>query len=106
MGSEKKASSPAYEQFVAELHEQHPDLQAGSLFGMPCLKSDGKAVLGSYDSGVVFKLSGQAHADALNLDGSILFDPSEKGRPMKAWVVVPDAHRSVWSRLAAAAIEG
>ena len=68
---------------------------------MPCLKQDGKALLGSFDGGVVFKLHGADHAAALALDGSVLFDPSGKGRPMKDWVVVGPIHEASWSTFAA-----
>jgi len=37
---------------------------------------------------MVFKLTDKIHADALSLDGSELFDPSGKKRPMKEWVQV------------------
>lgn len=54
---------------------------------------------------MVFKLSNaNAHATALALSGSVLFDPSDKGRPMKEWVVVNADHEELWMSLAAAAI--
>ena len=84
--------------------ESTPDLEQGSLFGMPCLKVHGKAVLGSFDEGVVFKLFGENHERAIGLEGSVLFDPSDKGRAMKDWVVVPLAHKDVWGKLARQAI--
>ena len=104
MANPKKTSSAEYEALADEVMSEYPDIETGSLFGMPCLKSAGKAALGSFDGGVVFKLEGDAHATALELDGSELFDPSGKGRPMKAWVVVPVAHQDTWPSLAAAAL--
>lgn len=106
MPNNKKASSPLYEALVEELVQSTPELATGSLFGMPCLKSDGKAVLGSFGGGVVFKLFGPTHAEAMALEGSVLFDPSGKGRAMKDWVVVAADHQGEWSRLATAAIDG
>jgi hypothetical protein len=84
MPNAKKATSPAYEALVADLLTEFPDLEPGALFGMPCLKSGGKAVL--------------------SLPGSALFDPSGKGRPMKDWVVVSAAHEARWGDFAAASI--
>lgn len=104
MANPKKASHPAYEALVARLLVDYSTITSGSLFGMPCLKSEGKAVIGAFDGGVVFRLAGEVHAAALALSGSELFDPSGKGRPMKAWVVVPKAHASEWMRLGEAAL--
>lgn len=106
MANSKKASSPLYEALVAELVDSVDELSQGSLFGMPCLKSKTKAVLGSFDGGVVFKLFGTCHTEALSLAGSMLFDPSGKGRPMKDWVVVTAEHQTEWGRFATAAIAG
>ncbi len=74
---------------------------SGKMFGMPCLKnSSGKAFAGYSEGAMVFKLSGTSHAEALALSGSRLFDPSERGRPMKEWVVVPVEHSSRWLEFA------
>jgi hypothetical protein len=71
----------------------------GMMFGMPSLKQGGKAFAGYYQGAMVFKLSGAAHARALTLSGSHLFDPMG-GRPMKEWVVVPVEHATQWLALA------
>ena len=68
----------------------------------------GKAFAGLYGDDMVFKLAGQAHAEALALDGAHLFEPMA-GRPMKAWVQVPPTHETQWAELARkaeAALEG
>lgn len=106
MANAKKATSPAYEALANDLLTEFPDLESGSLFGMPCLKSGGKAVLGSFDGGVVFKLAGapDVHAEALALSACVLFDPSGKDRPMKDWVVVSAEHEPRWADFAAAAL--
>ena len=96
-----------YEAVVAALSSR--GVKASSMFGMPTLKLDGKAIGGLYGDAMTFKLSGQAHAEALRLSGAHQFDPSGMGRPMKAWVVVPLAHAAEWDRLAQlglAAIDG
>lgn len=86
------------EELTAEL-----DVQRASMFGMPSVKRrGGKAFAGLYGDDMVFKLDGDAHAQALELDGAHLFEPMA-GRPMKAWVQVPPAHEGRWLELARAA---
>ncbi len=46
---------------------------------------------------MVFKLEGSTHSTALALDGAQLFDPSKKGRAMKAWVQVPYGYHDQWA---------
>ena len=77
---------------------------AGKMFGMPCLKNNGKAFAGFYQDAMVFKLSGSRHAEALALPGARLFDPTGRGRPMREWVEVPVEHASRWPELARAAL--
>ena len=79
---------------------------SGKMFGMPCLKnSNGKAFAGFFEGEMVFKLGGASHAEALALAGARLFDPSERGRPMKEWVVVPFEHVSRWREFAREAFD-
>ena len=98
-----KAGSPEWDALLEEVLALHPEVSAGSMFGMPCAKAGGKAFMGSFEGAAVFSLEGEAHARALALAGSELFDPSGK-RPMKAWVVVRPEHREVWPELAEAAL--
>jgi len=91
-----------YEGVAARLAAQ--GVKASSMFGMPTLKLDGKALAGLYGDAMTFKLRDDALADALRLHGAHLFDPSGMGRPMKAWVVVPVAHAHEWERLAGLAV--
>lgn len=60
--------------------------EQSQMFGKPCFKINKKAFVCFFQNAMVFKLEGQAHADALGLKDSKLFDPSGKGRAMKAWV--------------------
>lgn len=78
---------------------------SGKMFGMPCLKNNGKAFAGYYEGAMVFKLTPPQHTEALNLSGARLFDPSDRGRPMKEWVEVPVEHASRWSEFARAAFQ-
>ena len=90
----------AYEAVVSEMVATTPTT-SGKMFGMPCLKnSNGKTFAGYFEGAMVFKLGGASHTEALALSGAKLFDPSERGRPMKEWVVVPVEHSSRWLEFA------
>src|SRR6266480_5369420 len=90
----------AYEAVASEMMATSPTT-SGKMFGMPCLKnSNGKAFAGYFEGAMVFKLGGDSHAKALALPGAKLFDPSERGRPMKEWVVVPVEYVSRWLEFA------
>lgn len=69
--------------------EKIKDAVKSQLFGKPCFKINKKAFCCFFQNEMVFKLTGDSHSDALSLDGSQLFDPSGKGRPMKEWVQIP-----------------
>jgi hypothetical protein len=91
-----------YEAIAAGLEQA--GVKPSSMFGMPTLKRDGKAIGGVYGDAMTFKLSGEARAGALRLEGAHLFDPSGMSRPMKAWVVVPASQADEWERLAQLAL--
>ncbi|MDF3026047.1 MAG: hypothetical protein K0S23_354 [Fluviicola sp.] len=74
------------------------------LFGKPCFKAEGKAFVCFFKNAMVFKLSGDSHTEALCLDGTHLFDPSGKGRPMKEWVQVPFVYHDKWEKYAREAL--
>ena len=76
----------------------------GVMFGMPCLKDNGKAFAGFHDGAMAFKLRQPEHAAALALPGAHLFDPSGAGRPMREWVEVPAAHAARWPEFAREAL--
>jgi hypothetical protein len=103
----KVTSSPAavaqYDAVVAGLTRSTPAV-AGQMFGLPNLFIDRKAFAGLYGDAMVFKLDGAAHAKALALPGAQRFDPSGRGRPMKAWVQVPLRHAAKWPTLAREAL--
>jgi hypothetical protein len=76
---------------------------ASKMFGMPCLKVEGKAFAGLYGEAMVFKLDADSRPGALALPGAQLFDPMG-GRPMKEWVEVPAAQAAHWDTLAQQAL--
>ena len=92
-----------YDEVTTELMATSPTT-SGKIFGMPCLKTNGKAFAGYYQSAMVFKLAVPEHTEALALAGAQLFDPSGRGRPMKEWVEVPVEHAARWLDFARAAL--
>lgn len=81
------------------------DAEQSQMFGKPCFKINGKAFVSFFQNAMVFKLTGDAHREALSLDGSKLFDPSGKGRPMKEWVQVPFTYHEKWQLFAQTALD-
>jgi len=79
--------------------------EKSQLFGKPCFKVGGKAFVCFFQNEMVFKLTNEAHSDALSLDGAQLFDPSGKKRPMKEWVQVPFDYQDQWAGFAQQAME-
>ena len=68
-------------------------------------KINGKAFVCFFQNEMVFKLTGDTHQEALSLDGSQLFDPSGKKRPMKEWVQVPYNYKDKWDKFAKSAVK-
>jgi len=95
---------PTYESVADELTATAEAVRS-QMFGMPCLKRGSKAFAGDYHGAMVFKLRGEAHAQALALRGAHLFDPSGRDRPMKEWVVIPAEHAAHWPEFARLALE-
>lgn len=84
-----------------------PELQVatGKWFGKPCLKVGGRVFAALWGEDVAFKLTDQAHTEALQIEGAHLFDPRGTGHPMKEWVQIPVSQCSIWSRFARLACE-
>jgi hypothetical protein len=81
------------------------DVAVGKWFGKTCLKVEGKVFAALWRGEVAFKLTGEAHAEALQVQGAHLFDPRGQGHPMKEWVQIPAAQSSTWSHFARLACE-
>lgn len=92
------------EALYTTIGQQLEGAQQSQMFGKPCFKIHGKAFMSFFNGTVVFKLSGEAHSEALSLDGAERFDPSGKGRPMKEWVQLPETYSDRWPEFAAAAL--
>ena len=95
---------PLWNELVAEFSPEQ-DVSAGKWFGKLCLKVEGKVFAALWGDDVAFKLTGEAHVEALQVEGAHLFDPRGQGHPMAEWVQIPAAQSSTWSRFARLACE-
>ncbi|MEP7285597.1 MAG: hypothetical protein ABI947_07505 [Chloroflexota bacterium] len=102
--TENESPHVLYEEITHELEAVHQAM-AGKLFGLDCIKINGKTFAGFYQDSMTFKLTGTQHSAALKLEGSKLFDPSGMQRPMKEWVQVIFAHAKEWHHFAESALE-
>lgn len=93
------------EKLFFEIGQKLKNAEQGQMFGKPCLKINGKAFASLFQKEMVFKLTNEAHSDALSLDGSQSFDPSGKKRPMKEWVQVPYDYSEKWPEFAEEAMK-
>lgn len=88
------------ESYYIEIGKGLPGAVQSQLFGKPCFKINGKAFVAFFQNEMVFKLTADAHGEALSMDGAQLFDPSGKKRPMKEWVQVPYDYKEQWKKFA------
>jgi hypothetical protein len=94
--------------FFHEICQAIPDAKKGAMFGWECYKCGTKPFIffdRNTEDAAAFKLSGEVFNEAINLPHSDIFNPGDKGKPMKNWVVVSYAHKGHWQRLALAAFE-
>lgn len=102
-----------WETLVHEVTVRHPGIRQSSMFGDPCLEGESGKVIASrgLGAGLAVKLTDPAaraaalalEGTALALEGATLFDPAG-GRPMREWVLVPEAHAARWLALVEQAI--
>ena len=99
-GAILRAMGEPWEILVADVTGRHPDVVLSKMFGVPCLKRNGKVVACAWKGGgLTVKLVDQGVREgALALAGAELFDPG-MGRRMKEWVLVPATHRERWDDL-------
>lgn len=90
-----------FDEIADDLVARNADVELSQMMGMPALKRGGKLWVGFWKGEMVFKLVDPAERErALAFEGAHLFDPGERDRPMKEWVVVPDTHAKEWPNLA------
>jgi len=89
-------------EFYIEVGNSIDNTEQSQFFGKPCFKVNKKAFCAFFQNCMVFKLQAgsEQHSDALSFDGSELFDPSGKNRPMKEWVQVPYDYKVKWTEFA------
>lgn len=94
-------------EYYIEVGNSFENAQESQMFGKPCFKINKKAFVSFFENDMVFKLmlNSEIHQEALSLDGSKLFDPSGKNRPMKEWVQVPFDYKKDWQKFAQSALE-
>jgi hypothetical protein len=86
--------------FFTQLIKDLPDVKPGKMFGSLCMKTPNeKAGAMLWHDNIVVKLAGDSFSEALDLNGSKVFEPME-GRPMKEWVQIPFVHQNEWKRFA------
>ena len=96
-------ANPRFES-LAKKFASKKGVAPGLLFGVRCLKADGKPFVAGHGEDVVFKLHDEAHAKALAVKGARLWDPSGANRPMREWVAVPAAEKYNEEALALSAL--
>ena len=93
------------ELFFNSIGEEIENSIKSQMFGKPCFKIEKKAFVCFFQNEMVFKLRNEEHKEALNLEGSKLFDPSGKDRAMKEWVQVSFVYKNQWEYFAKASAE-
>lgn len=93
------------EQAFHAIGQSIPQAVASQMFGKKCYKMDSKAFICFFQDCMVFKLTGEDHEKAMSIAGAKLFDPSGKGRPMKAWVQLPFEAQATWQAFAQSALK-
>lgn len=91
------------EQLYIEIGKSITDARAGNMFGWKCFKYEKKPFLffdKNSEQAMVFKLDKDSLIDVLDLQGAEVFNPGDKGKPMKNWALVPVKHSNLWKELA------
>jgi hypothetical protein len=92
-------------QEIADSFDPTSNVSTGKWFGKPSINIGKKVFVILWGHDLVFKLTGDAHSEALKLAGAHLFDPRGNGSPMKEWVQIPEAQSTAWDRFARLAFD-
>jgi hypothetical protein len=87
------------DQIAAEFGPEQ-NVAVGKWFGKPCMSVGKKVFVILWGKDLAFKLNGEAHANAMKLEGAHLFDPRGAGNPMKEWVQIPVTQAAAWTSFA------
>ena len=80
--------------------------EPSQLFGKPSLKVGKANFVCGFQQSLVVKVGKEAIAEMLpEFEGSVLFDPYGKGRPMKDWLQIPETYKEQWPSLALQALD-
>ena len=91
---------------LAILAESLEGAVPGQLFGKPSLKLGKAHFACGFQQCSVVKVGKEAIEEMLpGFEGSLLFDPSGKGRPMKDWLQIPETFKDQWPSLARQALD-
>jgi hypothetical protein len=91
---------------LAVLAESLEGVEPGQLFGKPSLKVGKSHFVCGFQQCLVVKVGKEAIEEMLpKFEGSVLFDPSGKGRPMKDWLQIPEDYKDQWPSLALQALD-
>jgi len=73
-----------------------PAITRGKMFGMPCLKVNGKIFACFWEGSLTVKLPVEEVAKALKTTGIIILDPMGNNRPMKEWILINEKTNKLW----------
>lgn len=95
-----------WDDLVETLSTRYDGAGPGQMFGVPCLKRNGKMAACLWkDGGIAVKLVEDGdREEALALEGATMFDPG-MGRQMREWVHIPTTHVAWWEGLLVRALE-
>lgn len=93
-------SKEKFDDLVEKLSAQ-PEVRRSRMFGFDSITVMRKTFALLDGDSMVFKLSGDAHVQALEMDGAVLWNPF--GHQKKEWVQIPFRHSSEWEQYAEAA---
>lgn len=96
-----------FDALVNRLLATHRDatIVHAKMFGLPCIKVNGKVCAVLHDTSLVCRLPEGARAKALARSGARLFQPHPSRPPMREWVAIPSTHENEWARFVGEACE-
>jgi hypothetical protein len=77
---------------------------SSKMFGKESIKFNSKGISCFFKDNMVFKLPESRVKEILAWEDTVLFDPSNMGRGMKEWVMVPYTYHENWKELGKEAI--
>jgi len=92
-----------YDMISSYLQRAH-DVQAGLLYGKPCLMLEGRAFTAYQPDAMTFHLHGRVLAQALALPGARGWDPLHAEQSAPGWVLLPATQVLRWDRFALEAL--